>query len=116
MMFFSCPAHLDRDGGARCGLPAEVVRRFRMHSTDGPLEAAMIRCPVGHWFNGPVEALCWNGTAPHDSSIARGGPGVGRDSVEHHHDGRGDCGGLSVWDRDAGPERVVRRSNVAPAY
>jgi hypothetical protein len=26
-----------------------------MRSTDGPLEAAMIRCPSGHWFNGPNE-------------------------------------------------------------
>jgi hypothetical protein len=64
MMFLSCPAHLDPDGGVSCDLPAEVVRRFTMHSTDGPLEAAMIRCPVGHWFNGPIEALTSRGTRP----------------------------------------------------
>ncbi|HEY4461981.1 MAG TPA: hypothetical protein VGN41_04870 [Streptosporangiaceae bacterium] len=29
-------------------------------STDGPVENAMIRCPAGHWFNGPIEFL-----APH---------------------------------------------------
>ena len=116
MMFLSCPAHLDPGGGARCGLPAEVARRFTMQSTDGPLEAAMIRCPVGHWFNGPIEAFTWNGTQPHDPSIAGRGPGTGRDSLEHDHDGRGDCGGLPVWDQAAGPEWVVRRSNVAPAY
>jgi hypothetical protein len=28
-----------------------------MRSTDGPLESARIRCPRGHWFNGPVESL-----------------------------------------------------------
>lgn len=28
-----------------------------MHSTDGPLERAMIRCPAAHWFNGPGEFL-----------------------------------------------------------
>jgi hypothetical protein len=28
-----------------------------MKSTDGPLESAKIRCPRGHFFNGPVEAL-----------------------------------------------------------
>ena len=52
MMFLDCPAYLDQDGAARCGLPAEVRCRFTMRSTDGPLECAMIRCPAGHWFNG----------------------------------------------------------------
>jgi hypothetical protein len=28
-----------------------------MRSTDGPLESARIRCPRGHWFNGPIESL-----------------------------------------------------------
>jgi hypothetical protein len=57
LMFPGCPACLDRDGGERCGLPAEVRCRFAMRSTDGPLESAMIRCPAGHWFNGPIEYL-----------------------------------------------------------
>ncbi len=57
MMFMDCPAYLDEEGTARCGLPAQVRHRFTMRSTDGPLESAMIRCPVGHWFNGPIEAL-----------------------------------------------------------
>ena len=39
MMFVDCPAYLDQDGAARCGLPAEV------------------RCPAGHWFTGPIEFL-----------------------------------------------------------
>jgi hypothetical protein len=56
-MFLDCPAYLDPDGAARCGLPAEVRCRFIMCSTDGPLESAMIRCPAGHWFSGPVESL-----------------------------------------------------------
>jgi hypothetical protein len=55
LMFLDCPAYLDRDGSQRCGLPAEVRCRFMMRSTDGPLESAMIRCPAGHWFNGPIE-------------------------------------------------------------
>ena len=33
MMFLDCPAYLDQDGAARCGLPAEVRYRFTMHST-----------------------------------------------------------------------------------
>ena len=57
MMFLDCPAYLDEEGALRCGLPAEVKRRFTMRSSGGPLEAAMIRCPSGHWFNGPIEFL-----------------------------------------------------------
>jgi hypothetical protein len=57
IMFIDCPAYLDADGASRCGLPAEVMRRFLMNSTDGPLESAMIRCPSGHFFNGPIEFL-----------------------------------------------------------
>ena len=56
-MFFDCPAYMDKTGSIRCGLPAEVQDRYLMRSTDGPLESAKIRCPRGHWFNGPVESL-----------------------------------------------------------
>lgn len=55
--FLDCPAYLDRSGSVRCGLPAEVEGRYVMQSTDGPLESVRIRCPRGHWFNGPVESL-----------------------------------------------------------
>jgi hypothetical protein len=44
MVFLDCPAYLDKDGAARCGLPAEVSRGFTRGSTDGPLESAVIRC------------------------------------------------------------------------
>jgi hypothetical protein len=57
LMFLDCPAYLGRDGAERCGLPAEVRCRFILRSTDGPLEGAMIRCPAGHWFTGPIECL-----------------------------------------------------------
>ena len=60
-MFLDCPAYLDKDGALRCGLPAEVRYRFTMRSSDGPLEAAMIRCPSGHCFNGPIQSLTWEG-------------------------------------------------------
>jgi hypothetical protein len=59
-VFLDCPAYLDKDGAVRCGLPAEVRSRFVMRSTDGPLESAMIRCPVGHAFNAPIEFLTWD--------------------------------------------------------
>ena len=60
VMFMDCPAYLNRGGTVRCGLPAEVVYRYGMTSTDGPLECAKIRCPQGHWFTGPVESLTWD--------------------------------------------------------
>ena len=56
-MFLDCPTYLDEDGAQRCGLPAGVQARYTMRSTDGPLESAKIRCPSGHWFNGPIEFL-----------------------------------------------------------
>jgi len=56
-MLADCPAFLSHDGSARCGLPAEVEARYTIRSTDGPLESVKIRCPRGHWFNGPVESL-----------------------------------------------------------
>ena len=56
-MFLDCPAYMDKSGSVRCGLPAEVEGRYLMSSSDGPLESARIRCPRGHWFNGPVESL-----------------------------------------------------------
>jgi len=56
-MLVDCPAFLGHDGAVRCGLPAEVQARYTVRSTDGPLESAKIRCPNGHWFNGPIESL-----------------------------------------------------------
>ena len=70
MMFLDCPAYLDEDGARRCGLPAQVRRRFIMRSSDGPVEAAMIRCPSGHWFNGPIESLTWESKAKHQPGRA----------------------------------------------
>ena len=57
MMFLDCPAYLDARGARRCGLPAEVEYWYAVRSSDGPLESAKIRCPRGHWFNGPLESL-----------------------------------------------------------
>ena len=56
-MLVDCPAFLSQDDAVRCGLPAEVEARCTIGSTDGPLESARIRCPRGHWFNGPIESL-----------------------------------------------------------
>jgi hypothetical protein len=85
MMFLDCPAYLDQDGALRCGLPAEILCRFTMRSTDGPLESARIRCPAGHHFNGPIESLTWDGNDNHDPAAAGLYPRAGRDSRQHDH-------------------------------
>ena len=40
-----------------CGLPADVEAAGRLESTDGPVEHAKVRCPVGHFFFMPAEGL-----------------------------------------------------------
>jgi hypothetical protein len=47
-MFYDCPT---------CNFPAEIVERWIMESTDGPIEHVFIRCPEGHWFKCSVEFL-----------------------------------------------------------
>lgn len=56
-VFLDCPAYLGGNRAIRCGLPAEVEARYRVSSTDGPLDSARIRCPRGHLFNGHIESL-----------------------------------------------------------
>ena len=55
--FLDCPAYLDQHGMERCELPAAVESRYAVSSTAGLLDSAKIRCPRGHWFNAPMEAL-----------------------------------------------------------
>ena len=71
-IFLDCPQYLDQHGALRCGLPAEVEYGYAIGSTDGPLESARIRCPRGHWFNGPVESLTWSESRP--ATLPRGAP------------------------------------------
>jgi len=75
VVLMDCPAYLDSRGGARCGLPAEVEYRYTVGSTDGPLESARIRCPRGHWFNGPIESLTHN---DHCGAVVPGAAGASR--------------------------------------
>lgn len=44
-IFLDCPAYLDEQGAARCGLPAEVLYRYSPGSAGGPAESVKIRCP-----------------------------------------------------------------------
>ena len=116
MMFLDCPAYLDQDGAARCGLPAEVTRRFVMRSTDGPLESAMIRCPAGHWFNGPIEFLTWDSTDKRDPGTAAVAPRARRDNPAGDHDNLDRSGRPALQEIPAEPERGIRRPISAPAY
>ena len=116
MMFLNCPAYLDQDRAVRCGLPAEVRCRFTMRSTDGPLESAMIRCPAGHCFSGPIEFLTRDSTGNHDLGTAGLGSRAGRDSLQRGHDGGSGGGGSARQIFPAGPARKGRRPNTAPAY
>ncbi len=56
-----------------CGRPAEVVDRFVLDSTDGPVEHAHVRCVDRHHFRLPVEYLA---REPRRPAAAVGG-GVG---------------------------------------
>lgn len=77
LMFMDCPAYLSAGGAVRCGLPAEVLYRYAVVSTDGPLECARISCPHGHWFNGPVESLIWDKRPKPSLRYARSLPSTG---------------------------------------
>jgi hypothetical protein len=76
VMFLDCPEYMDWHGAARCGLPAAVEDRYTVRSTDGPLESVRIRCPRGHFFNGPIESLTWE-KAVHAHPGAAGIPDQG---------------------------------------
>jgi hypothetical protein len=115
MMFLDCPACLDEEGAVRCGLPAEVTCRFTMRSTGGPLESAMIRCPAGHWFNGPIESLTWQSSQKPDHGKPAVAATARRDSLTSSHDGLGSSGALTVLDRGQ-PEQDIPRPATAPAY
>ena len=102
-MFLDCPAYLDQHGTRRCGLPAEIRSRFVLRSSDGPLEAATIRCPAGHWFNGPIESLTWD----RNEDRLRGQAGAAASATGHSGDGRHD---------DSSPDRPAANPHTAPAY
>ncbi len=67
-IFLDCPAYTDREGAARCGLPAAVEDRYTLGSTEGAVTGVRIRCPVGHWFSGPVDALTIHAAAVPDAA------------------------------------------------
>ena len=40
-----------------CAAPAEVLDRFVLESTAGPVDHARVRCVRGHWFLLSIDAL-----------------------------------------------------------
>lgn len=115
-MFLDCPAYLDPGGAARCGLPAEVTCRFTMHSTGGPIESATIRCPAGHWFNGPIEFLTLPSTGQRDHSPAAIASSVRRDNLTSRRDRLDDSGGFAAPAFPRSMSGTFPRPNGAPAY
>ena len=116
MMFLDCPAYLDQDGAARCGLPAEVRCRLTMGSTDGPMESAMIRCPAGHWFNGPIQFLTWQGGQTRDPGAAPTTPGATRGALTSGNDGPAGSAGFTVRAAPGEPGQERPHPIGAPAY
>ena len=116
MMFLDCPDYLDNHGARRCGLPAEVRCRFTMSSTDGPLESVMIRCPSGHWFNGPIASLACPSSHPHgpaSSAASSSAARASRTAAPAPLDGHSRPAAL---DGPARPTWAASRPNGAPAY
>jgi hypothetical protein len=48
--FLCCPE-------STCKLPAEVIDRWSLPSTDGPVAHVKTFCLAGHWFAMPEDAL-----------------------------------------------------------
>jgi hypothetical protein len=41
----------------QCRAPAQITERFRLASTDGPVEHVKTGCERGHWFTPTAESL-----------------------------------------------------------
>jgi hypothetical protein len=42
-----------------CGVPAEITERFRLPSTDGPVDHVVVLCAVGHYFRMAADMLAY---------------------------------------------------------
>jgi hypothetical protein len=41
----------------QCGLPAQIIDRFTLGGSPGPVEHVKIACLAGHWFTPPADWL-----------------------------------------------------------
>jgi hypothetical protein len=115
IMFLDCPANLGQDGPTRCRLPAQVSFRYVMQSTDGPIECAIIRCPAGHWFNGPIESLTYDGKH-NDPGTAAATFRPACDTFQGSRNRHDSDTGPAPNEVAGGPQPMFRRPNTAPAY
>lgn len=51
------PATLDLTHCPACSAPAEIVGRFVLESTEGPIEHVRVHCVEREWFVIPVSTL-----------------------------------------------------------
>jgi hypothetical protein len=87
-----------------------------MSSSKGPLESATIRCPAGHWFNGPIEYLTWQNRHQQGPGAAKAAPSATRCSLTTGRDGPEGSGGFAAREAVGQPGRDIPRPNGAPAY
>jgi hypothetical protein len=40
-----------------CGVPAEITERFRLPSTDGPVDDVVVQCAADHYFRMAADML-----------------------------------------------------------
>ena len=76
----------------------------------------MIRCPVGHWFSGPIGSLTWGSKNEHDPGTAAAAFTARHGSLPRTHDGRDSGGGFALPEFPAEPGQAVRHPNCAPAF
>ena len=38
-----------------CGLPAQIVDRFTLSGSSGPVQHVKIVCTAGHWYTPPID-------------------------------------------------------------
>jgi hypothetical protein len=50
-------AHFSPVACPSCHEPAEIVGRFSLDSTDGPMRHLKIRCAAGHWYTMPADRV-----------------------------------------------------------
>jgi hypothetical protein len=54
----------------QCGAPARITERFRLSSTDGPVEHVKTGCVNNHWFTPRAETIERQPQATADHDLA----------------------------------------------
>lgn len=55
--------YVETTGCATCGAPSEVLDRYVLDSTDGPIEHIKVVCVRRHWYTVAVERRATRGAA-----------------------------------------------------